>query len=547
MGLTKYSKPVLFTRLRFGCFLLLSIAALAPFGLRGACLKADQEASKSTVTVKPGDYDPGVAIHEALMLAEQYLAENHVDTSQHFLQSVEIIYVENIRQWRVLWQRKVIVDGPPLLGVYVKMDRSVSLIGRQSRGNVPTLKEMQQLPTSRPAEATALQGKLTLADGSPVPGVLITLESRSALWQTVTTENGTFRIPRIAPGDYLFKSSLPGFSTMYRLLHLRGGEIRQLDLQQDVLPIIGEDVFDKKPLRGNVYINKRIPFPGVKVTATAKDFSQTVITMNNGEFRFFGLEKDGTYILRFSAEGFQDIIATCMVGPGTRTKTEIHFIIPWLCELPDPAGNHLEAQKTETFSFDWQTKEKDIGTVLSEKYMRDIIVFERQEIAALIPVEKIDLYMEYFEQGLKTDIGITIIEGGEYRWLETAESLGSQYRRVFKRGYYQGSLNATLEKKAGWKAEWQTFIKEWLKWIGATERSKVEALLPKKKVDAYMNSFTLGLNSDTGISKKNVKRHAWLEAAFHFGFHYQRLFENGYREGLVQSAGDPMKYMKRID
>ncbi len=208
---------------------------------------------------------------------------------------------------------------------------------------------------------------------------------------------------------------------------------------------------------------------------------------------------------------------------------------------------HLEAQKTETFSFDWQALEKAIGEIFTEKYGKEIISFERREIVALIPAEKIDLYMEHFEKGLKTNTGMTIIEGGEYRWLETAESSGSEYRQVFKLGYNQESLNASLGKEVAWKAEWQAFIKEWLKWIAATERFKAEALLPKNKINAYMKSVTLGLNSDTGISKKRVKRHAWLEAAFHFGFHYQWLFEKGYGEGLVQSAGDPMKYMKRID
>ena len=306
-------------------------------------------------------------------------------------------------------------------------------------------------------------------------------------------------------------------------------------------------MFDKKPLRGNVYINKRIPFPGVKVTAVAKGFSQTVTSMNNGEFRFFGLEENGTYNLRFSHEGFQDITETCVVGPGIRPKTEIHFIIPWLCELPDPASSHPEAQQTETYSFDWQAREKAIGVIFSEKYGKEIIEFERQEIAVLIPGENIDLYMEYFEKGLEADFGMTIIEGGEYRWLENAESSGSQYRQVFELGYNQGSLNASLGREVEWKAEWQAFIKEWSKSIVEVERRKVEALIDKKKINAYMDYFELGLNSDTGMGKKMSRKHARLAAAFRYGLHYRRLFEKGYREGLVQSAGDPMKYMKKIE
>jgi len=393
------------------------------------------------------------------------------------------------------------------------------------------------------ASGVALTGKLTLADESPVPDVLITLKSGSALRQTGTDEYGTFLIPELAPGDYLFRCSLPGFATRYRLLRLQAGQIRRLDLQLDAIPTESA-VFTGGIIEGNVYINDKIPFSGVKVTATAKGYSQTVISMNNGEFRFFGLQKDRTYTLRFSHEGFQDITATCAVVPEMQPKTEIHFMIPWLRELPEPPASRPEAKKTKTFSFDWQAWEKAIGAVFIEKYGKEIIDFERGEIAALLPADKIDLYMEHFEKGLMTDTGMTIIEGGENRWLESAECSGSQYRQVFIMGYNQGSLNATLEKKADWKVEWQAFIKEWSKFIIDMERRKAEALMDKEKVNAYMKSFGLGLNSNTGMNKKKL---APLESASRFGFHYQSLFEKGYRDGAALSAGDSLNYTKKIE
>jgi hypothetical protein len=162
-------------------------------------------------------------------------------------------------------------------------------------------------------------------------------------------------------------------------------------------------------------------------------------------------------------------------------------------------------------------------------------------------MEKIDLYMEYFEKGLETDIGMTIIEGGEFRWLENAESSGSQYRQVFKLGYNQGSLNASLGREVDRKAEWKSFIKEWSKFIVDIERRKAEALMPKKKVKAYIKNFELGLNSDSGVGNKMKKKHTWLATAFRYGFHYQRLFADGYREGAMLSAGDSLKYTKKIE
>jgi len=540
-----------YTPMRFGCFLLLSVTALAPFGLRGAGWKACQEASQSTVRVNTEDDVPGVAICEAISLAGEYLTENHIDMPLNCLQSVELIDIGNIKKWKILWKLNKRapgwgndrVDAPPIGGVYVKMDRTVDLIDRQ----VIFREEPRRLPASHPEETAILQGTLTYSsEGLPLPDILITLRSKYALWQTITDECGRFQISRIAPGDYLFKCSLPGFETKYRILHLQGDEIRQLDLMPNVVPT-KRDVFTGGIIEGYVYINDKIPFPGVKVTAEARGFSQTAISMENGEFRLFGLEEDGTYNLHFSHEGFQDITETYVVGPGIRPKTEIHFIIPWLCALPDPARSRLEARQTQMYAFDWQTREKDVGTVLSEKYLKDILAFERLEIAALIPVEKIDLYLEYFEKGIKTDIGISIIEGEEHRWLETAESSGSQRSMVFKQGYDRGSLNASLGKNVDWKAEWRSFITEGSKYIVDVERRKVEALMDNKKINAYIEYFELGLNSDTGRGRKMSKKHARLATAFRYGFHYQQLFEKGYREGLVQSAGDPMKYMKKIE
>ena len=61
-----------------------------------------------------------------------------------------------------------------------------------------------------------IYGSVVLADGSKVPGVLVTLTGELLTKSTVSTEKGNFRFLSVPPGDYEMKFELEGFKTVIR-------------------------------------------------------------------------------------------------------------------------------------------------------------------------------------------------------------------------------------------------------------------------------------------------------------------------------------------
>jgi len=64
----------------------------------------------------------------------------------------------------------------------------------------------------------AINGKVTDASASVMPGVTVTISSPSmqGVRTAVTNEEGTYRFPAIPPGEYKITYELAGFSTVVR-------------------------------------------------------------------------------------------------------------------------------------------------------------------------------------------------------------------------------------------------------------------------------------------------------------------------------------------
>lgn len=65
-------------------------------------------------------------------------------------------------------------------------------------------------------ETGALQGTITLEDGNPVPGVLVTITSETVVGAkktTITSPEGEYRLVGLQPGTYTVMASLEGFAT----------------------------------------------------------------------------------------------------------------------------------------------------------------------------------------------------------------------------------------------------------------------------------------------------------------------------------------------
>lgn len=123
-------------------------------------------------------------------------------------------------------------------------------------------------------ETGALSGEITLEDGSPVPGVLVSLTSQTvaaANKSTVSDEMGRYRFVGLQPGVYSVKASLEGFaSAVQEGIKISIGKTLTVDLQLKQGKITEEVVVQGKP-----------PLVDVKSSGTAsvelpKEFLQNI-------------------------------------------------------------------------------------------------------------------------------------------------------------------------------------------------------------------------------------------------------------------------------
>ena len=60
-------------------------------------------------------------------------------------------------------------------------------------------------------ETGTVSGKVTNAQGEPLPGVMVTIEGDRGTQTTVTDESGNYRFALLVPGSYVIKGALEGF------------------------------------------------------------------------------------------------------------------------------------------------------------------------------------------------------------------------------------------------------------------------------------------------------------------------------------------------
>ena len=101
--------------------------------------------------------------------------------------------------------------------------------------------------------------------------------------------------------------------------------------------------------------------------------------------------------------------------------------------------------QTNVTSYDWKVHHGRIDALFYE-YAPRVIKAEREKLEAMLPKEVVDQYMKHFEDGLKSNTGTRMIEGGSNRWLEIAYQAGYAEKRLFRRGYFEG-LTRKAEKE----------------------------------------------------------------------------------------------------
>lgn len=93
--------------------------------------------------------------------------------------------------------------------------------------------------------------------------------------------------------------------------------------------------------------------------------------------------------------------------------------------------------QTNSIASDWKAHEKRIDALFL-KHIPEILKGEREKIEAILSKDKADQYMKHFEEGLRSETGIVMIEGGQHRWLEIAYREGYAQKALFRRGYFSG-------------------------------------------------------------------------------------------------------------
>lgn len=98
-----------------------------------------------------------------------------------------------------------------------------------------------------------IYGKVTDEEGSPLPGVAVTLTSNvTGTLTTITSSEGNFRFLSLPPGVYNLKFELPGFTTVERknIIVTVGGnvtirvEMKQAKLEEKVEVVAPTPVID---------------------------------------------------------------------------------------------------------------------------------------------------------------------------------------------------------------------------------------------------------------------------------------------------------------
>ena len=93
--------------------------------------------------------------------------------------------------------------------------------------------------------------------------------------------------------------------------------------------------------------------------------------------------------------------------------------------------------QTNTSSYDWKAHVDRIDALFYE-YAPEVLKEEREKIEAILPQDKADQYMKWFEDGLNSNTGVVMIESGDNRWLEIATRAGYAQKTLFRRAYFEG-------------------------------------------------------------------------------------------------------------
>lgn len=151
-----------------------------------------------------------------------------------------------------------------------------------------------------------LEGEVTLMDGQPVPGVLVTASSpvMRGTRTTLSDEKGGFVFLSLRPGIYTFTFELANMATLQRSLRIDFRQLKQLPIVmqvqalEDTIVVIGElgNAFDDYAANGSISTSSSFSFEEVNALPIGRDPGDVASlapglvqnTPNGGQVTIFG-------------------------------------------------------------------------------------------------------------------------------------------------------------------------------------------------------------------------------------------------------------------
>ena len=155
-------------------------------------------------------------------------------------------------------------------------------------------------------ETGTLSGKVTNAQGEPLPGVMVTIEGDRGTQASVTDESGNYRFALLVPGSYVVKGVLEGFKEATATANISAGAKLEQNLQmnlgtEETITVTSEaPMVDKFNVTAGATVTSEVGaqaagttrtyygvinmLPGVTSDADNRDISEMRPSVNGGHF-----------------------------------------------------------------------------------------------------------------------------------------------------------------------------------------------------------------------------------------------------------------------
>ncbi len=198
-------------------------------------------------------------------------------------------------------------------------------------------------------------------------------------------------------------------------------------------------------------------------------------------------------------------------------KTTLIALLFCLAILSMSASN-----TSEGYVFDPQ--EKAISEVFSKYARTQTIETEKQKIASLVDSSKAEKYMKAFSDGLDSNSGMILMEGGDSEWLRIAYHSGYQAKLNFIWGYLMGKTAA--DEKISLQQTAESGLSGWTEAVGRHSRGQwMNGVLKIQKGEDVIQTFRSNYGFIIGWAFSRGDTAIVIQSQNSHGPYYWQLFD----------------------